>query len=178
MCVKRFSKKESVLFKAGITSLKSLIASSYMMTSSNGNIFCVTGPLCGEFPVQRPVTWSFDVFFDLRLNKQWYKQSWGWWFETLSGPLWRHCNDNILIVKLFCCSNVHGVVMVNLWYECRVSSLHLSTVNLSFVFFVRMGNTVNWIWICLLMSRRGLLWLLITRLLINSLRPSDTYKRQ
>ena len=39
-----------------------------MMTSSNGNIFRVTGP--GEFPTQRPVTRSFDVFFDLRLNKR------------------------------------------------------------------------------------------------------------
>ena len=27
-------------------------------------------PVPGEFPVQRPVTRSFDVFFDLRLNKQ------------------------------------------------------------------------------------------------------------
>ena len=47
-----------------------------MMTSSNGIIFRVTGPLCGEFtglgefPTQRPVTRSFDVFFDLRLNKR------------------------------------------------------------------------------------------------------------
>ena len=24
----------------------------------------------------------------------WKKQSWGWWFETLSCPLWRHCNDH------------------------------------------------------------------------------------
>ena len=46
----------------------------------------------GEFPAQRPVTRSFDVFFDLRLNKRLSKQSWGWWFETLSCPLWRHCN--------------------------------------------------------------------------------------
>ena len=58
-----------------------------MMTSSNGNIFRVTGPLCGEFtgpgecPTQRPVTQSFDVFFDLRLNKRLSKQLWGWWFE-------------------------------------------------------------------------------------------------
>ena len=69
-----------------------------MMTSLNGNIFRVTGPLCGEFtgpgefPPQRPVTRSFDVFFDLRLNKRLSKQSWGWWFETLSCPLWRHGN--------------------------------------------------------------------------------------
>ena len=36
----------------------------------------------GEFPSQRPVTRSFNVFFDLRLNKRLSKQSWGWWFET------------------------------------------------------------------------------------------------
>ena len=39
---------------------------------------------------QRPVTRSFDVFFDLRLNKRLSKQSWGWWFETLSSPLCWH----------------------------------------------------------------------------------------
>ena len=50
-------------------------------------------PVPGDFPAQRPVTRSFDVFFDLRLNKRLSKQSWGWWFETLSCPLWRHCND-------------------------------------------------------------------------------------
>ena len=49
-------------------------------------------PVPGEFPAQRPVTRSFDVFFDLRLNKRLRKQSWSWWFETLSCPLWRHCN--------------------------------------------------------------------------------------
>ena len=61
----------------------------HMITSSNGSIFRVTGPLCGEFtgpgefPAQRPVTRSFDVFFDLRQNKRLSKQPWGWWFETL-----------------------------------------------------------------------------------------------
>ena len=69
------------------------------MTSSSGNIFGVTGPLCGEFtglgefPTQRPVTRSFDVFFDLRLNKRLSKQPRGWWFETPWWSLWRHCND-------------------------------------------------------------------------------------
>ena len=80
------------------------------MTSSNGNIFRITGHLCGEFPgpqwagnspvpsefpAQRPVTRSFDVFFDLRLNKRLNKQSWGW------HPLWRHRNgelDNYLVI--------------------------------------------------------------------------------
>ena len=47
-----------------------------MMTSSNENILRVTGPLCGEltvtgeFPAQRPVTRSFDVFFDLHPNNR------------------------------------------------------------------------------------------------------------
>ena len=35
---------------------------------------------------------SFNVFFDLRLNKRLNKQSWGWWFETPSRLLWRHHN--------------------------------------------------------------------------------------
>ena len=79
--------------KAGIFSLGVV-----MMTSSNGHIFRVTGPLCGEFtgpgefPTQRPLTRSFDVFFDLCLNKRLSKQTWGWWFETPPWSLWRHCN--------------------------------------------------------------------------------------
>ena len=69
-----------------------------MVTSSNGNIFRVTGhcvgnsPVTGEFPTQRPVTQSFDVFLDLHLNKRLSKQPWGWWFETPPRSLWRHCN--------------------------------------------------------------------------------------
>ena len=51
-------------------------------------------PVPGEFPTQRPVTRSFDVFFDLRPNKRLSKQGRGWCFETPSGPLWRHCNDD------------------------------------------------------------------------------------
>ena len=44
-------------------------------------------------PSQRLVTRSFGVFFYLRLNNRGLgKQSWGWWFETPSRPLWRHCN--------------------------------------------------------------------------------------
>ena len=38
------------------------------------------------------MTRSFDVFFELRLNKRLSKRSWGWWFETPSSSLWRHCN--------------------------------------------------------------------------------------
>ena len=52
-------------------------------------------PVTGEFPAQRPVTRSFAVSFDLRLNKRlpWVNNGdRGWWSETPSRPLWRHCN--------------------------------------------------------------------------------------
>ena len=64
-----------------------------MMTSSNGNIIRVTGPLRGEstghrwFPLTKPVTRNFDVFFDLRLNKRLSKHSRRCWFETPSRSL-------------------------------------------------------------------------------------------
>ena len=89
----------TILIRSPVLGLAlSLLEIGFMMTSSNGNIFRITGHLCeeftgrGKFPVHRPVTRSFDVFFDLCLNKGFSKQSWGWWFETQSRPSWRHCN--------------------------------------------------------------------------------------
>ena len=76
-----------------------------MMTSSNGNIFHVTGPFCREFTGHR---WVFHTkasdaelgfFFDLRLNKRLSKHSWGWWPETPSHLLWRHCNEALRMNK-------------------------------------------------------------------------------
>ena len=49
-------------------------------------------PVTGGFPSKRPVTQNFDVFFDMRLNKQLSKQSGRRWFETPWRSLWRHCN--------------------------------------------------------------------------------------
>ena len=66
------------------------------MTSSNGDISALLAicagnlPVPDELPAQRPVTRSFDVFFDLRLHKRLSKQSWDWWFETPSRSLWCH----------------------------------------------------------------------------------------
>ena len=57
-------------------SFDSYRANNAMKVTSNGNVFRVTGPLWGEppvtdrFPSQRPATRSFDIFFDLRLNKR------------------------------------------------------------------------------------------------------------
>ena len=73
---------------------------------------CVgNSPVSGEFPAQRPVTRSFDVFFDLRLNKRLSKQAWGWWFETLSSPLWRHCNGQIV-----CAGKITGTLQTTRSY--------------------------------------------------------------
>ena len=44
-------------------------------------LFAGNSPAPGEFPAQRPVMRSFDVFFELRLNKPLNKQSWGWWLR-------------------------------------------------------------------------------------------------
>ena len=59
-------------------------------------------PVPGEFPLQRPVTRSFDVLFDLHQNEWLSKQLWGWWFETLSCPLWRHRNAEYRSSNSFC----------------------------------------------------------------------------
>ena len=71
-----------------------------------------TGP--SEFPTQRPVTWSFGDFFDLRPNKWLNKQTWGWWFETQSRPLWRQCNvdevtENIIPLHSNCAMRRHNM---------------------------------------------------------------------
>ena len=99
-----------------------------MMTSSNGNIFRVTGPLCGEFtgpgefPTQRPVTRSFDVLFDLRLNKRLSKQPWGWWFETPSWSLWRQRNVT-----------VSSVTKISSWWLAIIAWLRHAKETLDFI---------------------------------------------
>ena len=72
-----------------------------------GLFFAGNSPVIGEFPAQRPVTRSFDVFFELRLNKGLSKQSWGWWFEMLSWS-WCHCN-----VKVYCVISVWKINSVD-----------------------------------------------------------------
>ena len=65
------------------------------MTSSNGNILRVTGLCEGNLTVKSHTKASdaeFYIFFDLPVNKRLSKQSWCWWFETPSQPLWCHCN--------------------------------------------------------------------------------------
>ena len=65
-----------------------------METFSALLVLCARNSLVtNEFPTQRPLTLSFDVFFDLLLNKRLSKQSCGWWFETPLHPWWCQSND-------------------------------------------------------------------------------------
>ena len=64
----------------------------HQMTFSALLAFCeANSPVTGDFPSQRPVTRSFDVFFDLRLNKRLGKPPSRWW-------LWAHQNTQLLIL--------------------------------------------------------------------------------
>ena len=70
------------------------------------------------FPSQRPVTRSFDVFFDLCLNKRLSKQ---WPRRCFETPLWRHCVPTIAWEVSF---NYFSVKMiphaVNVYYSYTV----------------------------------------------------------
>ena len=135
-----------------------------MMTSSNGNIFRVTGlcagnsPVTGEFPAQRPVTRSFDVFFDLRPNKRLSKQSWDWWFGTPSRPLWGHCNEEknieqarwktiviwsvlslLIIASSYSACNIQNCTLLFplVYVQCIISCRHTAMMSIVFLSLYR-----------------------------------------
>ena len=102
------------------------------------DFFCITG-ICagnstvpGEFPAQKPVTRSFDVFFDLRLNKRLSKQSWGWWSETPPRSLWRQCNGAISIVAYF---SKRGWISVKIKYQLNIRNIWSTRPNLVNILF-------------------------------------------
>ena len=81
----------------------------------------------GEFPTRRPVTRSFDVFFDLCVNERLSKESWGWWIETPSRPLWRHSNA---ILRYFIGSVIR---LTSIWdgeHRLRFSAWHVNLLTL------------------------------------------------
>ena len=106
----------------------------YMMTSSNGSMFRVTGPLCGEFTGHWwiPLTEASDAglwcFLWSTPNKRLSKQSWGRWFETPSRTLWRHCNDLIsyhtLMISWLSPNGAYMLLYSRI--QCLFSEKHLS----------------------------------------------------
>ena len=74
-------------------------------------IFSALLAICPRWiPPTKPVTRSFDVFFDLRLKIRLSKQSWGWWFETSSCLLWRHSNAMSATRFFFCRARILTVI--------------------------------------------------------------------
>ena len=71
-------------------------------------IWAGNSPVPSEFPAQRPVMQSFDVFFDLCLNRRLCKQSWGWWLEMPSHSLLCQCNE------ICSCYALHVFIV---WYK-------------------------------------------------------------
>ena len=116
-------------------------------------------PVTAEFPARSPVTRSFHVFFDLRLNKRLIKQSWGWWFEMASRPLWRHCNPYVFPYRVIIYSildihvlikNIFQVIFLS-YFSAEIYSHWETTifacvcVHLRVRVFLRMGNS-NYRW--------------------------------
>ena len=64
-----------------------------------------------------PMTESSEIFY-LRLNKRLSQETWGWWFETPSHSLWRHCNGNLTKVQPTTTYFISYFVMLQmgLWY--------------------------------------------------------------
>ena len=130
-----------------------------METFSTLLVICAgNSPVPGEFPAQRPVTRSFDVFFDLCLNKWLSKQSWGCWFERLSRPSWRHCNVMIIHNHLSFIKYQHELTALNCekGFPSKGGSMIIcarvymcfdffSALNLSvFVFFTAFDTWATW----------------------------------
>ena len=62
-------------------------------------------PVLGEFPSQRPVTRSFDIFFDLRPNERMSKQSW-------AGDLRHHrTHYDVIVMQIICGEHVTGQLL-------------------------------------------------------------------
>ena len=87
------------------------------MTSSNGNVSRVTGPLCGEFtghrwiPSQRPVTRSFEVFFDLQLKKSWVN-------NHEAGDLRRHrAHYDVTVMRNYQADPLNDALVVSTAFE-------------------------------------------------------------
>ena len=98
-------------------------------------------PVTGEFPSQRPVTRSFDVFLDLRLNKRLSQQSRRLWFETPSRSLWRHCKEMEWVKT--------GEKVYSIWASClhicvsyRAPRLYISVSHRKYLGLIRRLYTV------------------------------------
>ena len=125
------------------------IESTYMMTSSNRNIFCYRPFVWGIHwsPVNSPLKgqWRGALMFSLicALNKWLSRQLWGWWFEMSSQSLWHHCNDFVpyclaaVYTNMITSMSIGGTIAVNwaqlvwnLYYCCTSGAIAFNWVQL------------------------------------------------
>ena len=131
---------------------------------------CVgNSPVTDELPAQRPVTWSFDVFFHLHLNERLNKQQWGGWFEMPLCSLWRHCNariywwirksllySSVLTMEILqTCTklSIYGKKSLIFCYTCAISSIWMSLMMccwhlLNFLWCHKICNWENILMVC------------------------------
>ena len=110
----------------------------------------VTGHLCGEFTGHRwiPHTKAIDAelwcFLWSALNKRLIKPWWGWWFETPSCPLWRHCIDRTRAIRPFsnCKSITQRLMSMHIAHACIYRTLHTHVMYfmLAFTFHAAYDN--------------------------------------
>ena len=97
-------------------------------------IYVGNSPVTGEFPAQRPVTRSFEVFVDLRLNKR----SWGWWVNNReAGDFGRHRAHYDVIVMFV------EIIVHALFVYCRYHRFHHTASYLHAV--IKCMNSLSWI---------------------------------
>ena len=103
-----------------------------MKTSSHGNIFCVTAHLCGEFTGPPKV-------------HQRSKRFWGWWFQTLLRPLWRHCNEILKISRLRTarrCDQIVNIILV-LTEAFGLKDTYRNQINVTLKFKISNGQYIS-----------------------------------
>ena len=154
-----------------------------MMTSSNGNIFRVTGHLCGEFTGHRwiPRTKASGAelwfFFDLCLNKRLSKQ---WWAGDL-GRLSAHYDVTVMLTMVDTQNaRTEGYGMTP-GYRClteyslktRTDNTEAQTDCVLFLDDIIPCSTLNEnLWFFIQIS------VFLPNGFVNSLRPSDAYMRR
>ena len=123
-----------------IYSLKPFFTWRHQMEAfSASQALCVeNSPVTGEFPSQRPVKRSFDVFFDVQLN-EWLSKE----FEKPSRSLWSHCNDMLHADMFF--ENLFAVSIISQHRYDRYFKPFYSLFHISFLFiFQRQDHDCWW----------------------------------
>ena len=93
--------------------------------------------------------WRGALVFSLicALNKRLSKQSGGWWFETPSCPLCRHCNDRTIVVSRYC--TVYDTTILHSALRLQILNICILTWNFQKTPYVSpwdMGGCCEYLW--------------------------------